>query len=67
MVKALKRLIENIQNTPYSDDSVEVQEIKDPQNDAILRTPEQVQQTLKRLWDLYQSYCERLKSVETDF
>ena len=41
--------------------------VKDPQNDAPLRTSEQVQQTMKRLWDLYKTYCEKLQRLQPDF
>ena len=41
--------------------------VKDPQNGTILTTPEQVQQTMNRLWDLYETYCQRLQRLETEF
>ena len=41
--------------------------VKDPQNGTILTTSEQVQQTMNRLWDLYETYCQRLQSLETEF
>ena len=41
--------------------------VKDPQNGTILTTSEQVQQTMNRLWDLYQSFCERLQRLEPEF
>ena len=67
LVKALKRLLENIQNTHYSDESNEAQEVKDPQNDVILKTPAQVQESMNRLWDLYETYCQRLQRLEPEF
>ena len=41
--------------------------VKDPQNGTILTTSEQVQQTMNRLWDLYETYCQRLQRLETEF
>ena len=67
VVKALKRLLENIQNTHYSDESNEAQEVKDPQNDVILKTPAQVQQTMNRLWDLYKTYCDKVQRLQPEF
>ena len=67
VVKALKRLLENIQNTHYSDESNEAQEVKDPQNDVILKTPAQVQESMNRLWDLYKTYCEKVQRLQPEF
>ena len=67
LVKALKRLLENIQNTHYSDESNEAQEVKDPQNDVILKTPAQVQESMNRLWDLYKTYCEKVQRLQPEF
>ena len=41
--------------------------VKDPQNNAILRTSEQVQETMKRLWDLYKTYCEKVQRLTPEF
>ena len=41
--------------------------VKDPQNGTILTTSAQVEQTMKRLWDLYKTFCDRLQSLEPDF
>ena len=41
--------------------------IKDPQNRTILTTPEQVQQTMNRLWDLYETHCQRLQRLQPEF
>ena len=57
----------NIQNTHYSDESNEAQEVKDPQNDVILKTPAQVQQTMNRLWDLYKTYCDKVQRLQPEF
>ena len=67
VVKALKRLLENIQNTHYSDESNEAQEVKDPQNDVILKTPAQVQESMNRLWDLYKTYCDKVQRLQPEF
>ena len=67
VVKALKRLADNIQNTHYSDDSDEAQEVKDPQNNAILTTPKQVQESMNRLWDLYKTYCDKVQRLQPEF
>ena len=67
LVKALKRLADKIQNTHYSDESNEAQEIKDPQNDTILKTPAQVQESMNRLWDLYKTYCDKVQRLQPEF
>ena len=72
MLNALYRLSNNVQNTPFSDESempMKVQgiRVKDPQKGTILTTSEQVEQTMKRLWDLYKTFCDRLKSLEPEF
>ena len=72
MLNALLRLSNNIYKTPYldhSESSVKFQgiRVKDPQNDTILTSSEQVEQTMKRLWDLYKTFCDRLKSLEPEF
>ena len=67
VVKALKRLPDNIQNTHYSDESNEAQEVKDPQNDTTLKTPAQVQESMNRLWDLYKTYCDKVQRLQPEF
>ena len=72
MINALERLADNVQKTPYfnhSESSVKFQgiRVKDPQNNVILTTSEQVEQSMKRLWDLYKTYCEKLQRLQPDF
>ena len=72
MLNALLRLSNNVQNTPYldhSESSVKFQgiRVKDPQNGTILTTSEQVEQSMKRLWDLYKTYCEKLQRLQPEF
>ena len=72
MINALLRLSDNIQHTPYldhSESSVKVQgiRVKDPQNGTILTTSEQVEQTMKRLWDLYKTFCDKVQRLTTEF
>ena len=72
MLNALMRLSDNVQNTPYldhSESSMKFQgiRVKDPQNGTILTTSEQVEQSMKRLWDLYKTYCEKLQRLQPEF
>ena len=41
--------------------------VKDPQNHAILTSSEQVEQTMKRLWDLYKTFCEKVQRLTPEF
>ena len=71
MINALLRLSDNIQHTPYLDHSVPMKvqgiRVKDPQNGTILTTSEQVEETMNRLWDLYETYCEKLQRLTPEF
>ena len=71
MINALLRLSDNIQHTPYLDHSVPMKSqgirVKDPQNGTILTTSEQVEQTMKRLWDLYKTFCEKVQRLTPEF
>ena len=72
MINALERLAYNVQNTPYfnhSESSMKFQgiRVKDPQNNVILTTSEQVEQSMNRLWDLYKTYCEKLQRLQPEF
>ena len=72
MINALERLADNVKKTPYldhSESSVKFQgiRVKDPQNNVILTTSEQVEQSMKRLWDLYKTYCDKLQRLQPDF
>ena len=72
MINALERLADNVKKTPYldhSESSMKFQgiRVKDPQNNVILTTSEQVEQSMKRLWDLYKTYCEKLQRLQPEF
>ena len=72
MINALERLADNVKKTPYldhSESSVKFQgiRVKDPQNGTFLTTSEQVEQSMKRLWDLYKTYCEKLQRLQPEF
>ena len=72
MLNALYRLSNNVQNTPFSDESessVKFQgiRVKDPQNNVILTTSAQVQESMNRLWDLYKTYCDKVQRLQPEF
>ena len=71
MINALERLEYNVHNTPYLDHSVPMKSqgirVKDPQNGTILTTSEQVEETMKRLWDLYKTFCEKVQRLTPEF